>query len=55
MHFLFYSDDIYINNTVKNRNDMYDTHINDDNIIYGAKKGSSRSPFWTTKGRSQNN
>ena len=47
--------DIIINNMVKNGNDMYNTHLKNDNTIYGSKKGSSGSPFWTTKGRNENN
>ena len=46
---------IVINHMVGNGNDMYNSHLNRDCSTYGPKTGSAGSPFWTTKGRNENN
>ena len=40
---------------VGNGNDMYQLHKSKDCFKWGQKTGSAGSPFWTTKGRDQNN
>ena len=47
--------EVVINQMAGNGNDMYNYHLNSDCSTYGAKTGSSGSPFWTTKARNENN
>ena len=44
-----------INHMAGNGNDMYEIHKNGDCSRWGAKTGSAGSPYWTTKGRYENN
>ena len=46
---------IVINHMTGNGNDMYEIHKNGNCSLWGAKTGSGGSPFWTTKGRYENN
>ena len=46
---------IVINHMVGNGNDMYQSHKRQNCFEWGQKTGSAGSPFWTTKGRDQNN
>ena len=48
--------EVAINNMVNDGNDEYKIHKNDDcTSDYGPKSGSAGSPFWTMKGRYQDN
>ena len=48
--------EVVINNMVANGNDVYEIHYNNNcTNIYGSRKGSAGSPFWTTKGQYFNN
>ena len=46
---------IVINHMAGNGNDMYEIHKNPDCSRWGPKTGSGGSPFWTTRGRYENN
>ena len=46
---------VVINHMTGNGNDMYKVHKKNDCSRWGAKTGSGGSPFWTIKGRYENN
>ena len=42
--------EVVINHMCINGNDMYEKHIDSNNYEWGPKSGSAGSPFWTTRG-----